>query len=313
MTSSYPPFSKLPCSLNISSNHIMATHPKSFRREHSSKTIAIILTLKNLEKSFDEIATHLQLPKSIVSSIIHRLHRQKTNFFRFTKRADRSLKLNARNRRHLIRHVKSNPHDNFDALISLSKAEKSIHRNIVRTYLKRAGYFRFKARKKFYLTLKHKQTRLKWIKKHLHWTLNEWMHVIWIDESTFETDLNADPVYVIKKKDTTYESRYLKSTFKSERSTVNIWKTIAWNIKNSVHFLHKKERMNSEIYIHQVLTVLNFSFYDQCVREKDYMIYMNDETDYHTSKQTTTWKQRNELNRMNWSAQSSDLNPIENL
>lgn len=69
---------------------------------------------------------------------------------------------------------------------------------------------------------------------------------------------------------------------------MGIWAAIAWEIKGPVHFLHKEGRMNSEIYINQVLTELSLPFYDQCVKERGYMLYMNDGAGYHTSKQTIT-------------------------
>ena len=46
--------------------------------------------------------------------------------------------------------------------------------------------------------------------------------------------------------------------------------------------------MNSDIYIHQMLQKLKLSFYMHCVQNRDYMIYINDEIDYHTFKTTTT-------------------------
>ena len=71
--------------------------------------------------------------------------------------------------------------------------------------------------------------------------------------------------------------------------------------------------MNSKIYINQMLIELSFPFYDTCVRERDFMIYMNDDVDYHIFKTTTAWKRANDFKRMNWSIQFSDLNLIENL
>jgi transposase len=313
MTSSTPPFSKPPCSLISSSNHIMPSKSKSSRREHSSETIAIILTLKNLSKSHAQIVDHLKLSKFIVIIIVHRIQRQENSSLRPTKRAGRPHKLNARARRRLIRHVEANSRDDFATLSSLSKVTHSVHRVIVRSYLRVAGYLRFKARKKSFLTSKHKLARLKWAREHVNWTLEDWMHVIWTNEITFETGLNTRSDYVSRRKGTAMKCRYLKFTFKSDRIILSIWETITWEIKGSVHFLQKEGRMNSEIYVNQMLKELSLSFYAKCVNERDYMIYMNDEIDYHIFKLIVKWRHENGLKRMHWSAQSSDLNLIENL
>jgi hypothetical protein len=71
--------------------------------------------------------------------------------------------------------------------------------------------------------------------------------------------------------------------------------------------------MNSEIYVNQMLKELGLPFYAKCVNERGYMIYMNDEAGYHTFKLSAKWRHENGLKRMSWSAQSPNLNPIENL
>ncbi len=71
--------------------------------------------------------------------------------------------------------------------------------------------------------------------------------------------------------------------------------------------------MNFEIYVNQILKELNLSFYAKCVNERDYMIYINDETNYHIFKLTVKWRHENDLKCMHWSTQSSNLNFIENL
>ena len=71
--------------------------------------------------------------------------------------------------------------------------------------------------------------------------------------------------------------------------------------------------MNSDIYNNQVLEQLGLPFYKQCVREKGPMIWMDDGAGYHTSKAATVYRRRVGLIRMDWLAQSPNLNPIENL
>ncbi len=71
--------------------------------------------------------------------------------------------------------------------------------------------------------------------------------------------------------------------------------------------------MNSDIHINQVLEELRLPFYKQFIREKGPMIWMDDDAGYHTSKTTAEYRRRVRLICIDWPAQSSDLNPIENL
>ncbi len=84
-------------------------------------------------------------------------------------------------------------------------------------------------------------------------------------------------------------------------------------VKGPVHFLKKEGRMNSDIYINQVLKELGLPFYKQRIREKGPMIWMDDGAGYHTSKTTAANRRRVKLIRMDWPAQSPDLNSIEKL
>lgn len=152
--------------------------PKTSRREHSAETLAIIISLHNKGKSLAQIGNHLNLSRPTVATIIHRHHRQPDHPLRPTKRAGRPPKLDGRDKRALVRHVEQNPHDNLKALGTPSKSGQTLSRATVRKYLKANGYFRFKARKKPFLSSKHKQARLKWAKEHRGWTMDDWYRVI---------------------------------------------------------------------------------------------------------------------------------------
>ena len=133
--------------------------PKNARREYSSETIAVIIALHRANKSHGQIAKELNVPKSSITTIIHRETGNSHHPLRSTKRAGRPLKLNIRARRALIRHVELYPHDSLAALATPSKSGNSLSRGTVRRYLKSSGYLRFKARKKPFLSFKHKQAR----------------------------------------------------------------------------------------------------------------------------------------------------------
>ncbi len=70
--------------------------------------------------------------------------------------------------------------------------------------------------------------------------------------------------------------------------------------------------MNLDIYINQVLEKLGLLFYKQYIRKKGLMIWIDDGAGYHTSKTTAEYLCRVKLICMDWPAQVSNLNPIEN-
>ncbi len=93
--------------------------------------------------------------------------------------------------------MKRNPHDSIAALDTPSKSGTMLSCKTVRAYLNPAGYLQLKARRKPYLTKKHKEARLHWVYEHPGWTLEDWKGVIWTDETTFETSLDVRTCYVI--------------------------------------------------------------------------------------------------------------------
>ena len=119
----------------------MSSKPRTSRREHSQETIAIILLLHNLKKSHSQIADHLKIAKSSVTTIIHQHNRNPEKLLRPTKCAGRPFKLDAQTQRQLICHVEKFPHNNFAALATPSKTGYTLSQTTTRNYPKAAGYF----------------------------------------------------------------------------------------------------------------------------------------------------------------------------
>jgi hypothetical protein len=171
----------------------------------------------------------------------------------------------------------------------------------------------FRPRRKPYLTPTHKKERLRWARIYKNWTLEDWALVVFSDESTFEIGIDTRPPWVRRKKGTAYESRYLKPTFKSGRSSVGIWGCISLFKKGPLVVLAKEARMNSKRYIQEVLYPNAVPFYDQIVEEHGDALWQQDGARYHTSQLTTAYLDAVQMQVMKWPAQSPDLNPIENL
>lgn len=132
--------------------------PRTSRREHSTEKVAVILVLHNLGKSLVQISDHVKVPRATVGHIINTssYSYKKDPQLRPNKWAGRPPKLDAP-RRALIRHVERNPHDKLASLGTPSRSGQKLSRKSVRSYLKTAGYLRFKARRKPFLTKKHKE------------------------------------------------------------------------------------------------------------------------------------------------------------
>ena len=145
---------------------IMRSKLKGFRREYLSETISIILELKKSGQLYCEIAHHLEISKSSVTTILHWKARQSDNPPKPSKQPGRSPKLDSRAQRAIIHHVENFLYDNLHALSTPSKSGHIINWTTIRRYLKAAGFFWFKARKNSFLSDKHKAARLKWANKY---------------------------------------------------------------------------------------------------------------------------------------------------
>jgi DDE superfamily endonuclease/Transposase len=206
-----------------------------------------------------------------------------------------------------------NPFDTLTCLSTPGKSGCRMHINTTRKYLAKNEYYAFRPRRKPYLTDAHKKERLRWARIHKNWGLEDWALVCFSDESTFEIGIDTTSPWVRRKKGTAYESRNLKPTFKSGRSSVGIWGSISLSKKGPLVILAKGARMNSRRYIQEILYPSAVPFYDQLLGEYGDALWQHDGAKYHTSQLTTAYLKGVQMQVMKWPAQSPDLNPIENL
>ncbi len=152
---------------NSSSIATMPFKFKTKRREHSSETISVMIALHRVRKSHAQIGGQVEIPKSALTNMIHRAKYNPEQPYRKAKRAGQAPKLNARSQQALIRH------DSLAALGAPSKSGSKLSRGTVRSYLKAAGYPRFKTRRQPFLTQNNRDARPCWMQEHLGWTLED--------------------------------------------------------------------------------------------------------------------------------------------
>jgi hypothetical protein len=113
----------------------MPSKPKTVRREYSSKTIAIILTLDSIGYSIRQIRKENGLPKSTIHSIIRRVIHNPDSLYRKARHTGRPFKLNERVKRQLIRFIGLNPFKTIASYSTPSKSGYLIYINTIRRYL----------------------------------------------------------------------------------------------------------------------------------------------------------------------------------
>ena len=171
------------------------------------------------------------------------------------------------------------------------------------------------ARKKPLLTLVHMQKRLAFAKKYRDWKAEDWLNIVWSDESTFQVNHEMPrnvrrPLY---KKGMVlgypYHEKYLKVTVKHQAS-VMVWACFSGKAGlGSLYFVPKGKIMNAKDYLENILKEKVLLTLE--VHGASY--FQQDGAPVHTAKICKNWLSDNEVNVLDWPPQSPDLNPIENM
>lgn len=154
------------------------------------------------------------------------------------------------------------------------------------------------------LTAAHKLNRLKWAEDHMTWSDN-WKNVVFSDEKKF--NLDGPDGYQYYWHDLRKEKKYYsKRCFGG--GSVMVWAAFGYNGKTNIAFT--SSRMKSQDYI-QVLSAHLLPFVPNIAGTN--WIFQADNAKIHTSNDTKTWLECNNVRYMQWPSVSPDMNPIENL
>ncbi|KAG1468005.1 hypothetical protein G6F56_004086 [Rhizopus delemar] len=123
--------------------------------------------------------------------------------------------------------------------------------------------------------------RLKFAKEHAHWDVDMWKKVIWTDGISFEIGKQNGTIRVWRRVGEAYKKECLAGTHRSGRSSVMVWGAI---------------RFGEKFWNHNPNLIL-----------------MEDGAPIHKRAEAKNWKREQAIESLEWSAQSPDLNPIEEL
>lgn len=185
----------------------------------SDSEIMRILTLSHMGLSSYAIAKEVHRGRSTVSRIL-----QTYNYNSFNSRVitrTRCRKTTKYEDRILLRTAKANDDQCFRDIIALSGI--NISPTTLRRRLKEVDLFSRIRRRKPTLKPHHARARLRWAIKHLDWTIEQWMRVIWSDESSIVLGRKSRRRRCIRKKGHAYKKRHCDGTVKSGKITIMVW------------------------------------------------------------------------------------------
>ena len=162
--------------------------------------------------------------------------------------------------------------------------------------------------KKPFLNDNHKAERLAFAKEHTH---EDWSKVIWTDEASFEIGKLSRQVHVWRKYHERYQWDCIVPSFKSGRSSIMVWGAITSSTKSYLVLIPPDKRIAKDfVEIVYKSTLEHFYYHHNNYQDP---ILMEDEAPVHRSKVPKFWRKEIGLKKLNWPANSPNLNPIENL
>ena len=183
-----------------------------------------------------------------------------------------------------------------------------VSRNTIQTYIYRLGFGNRIAVRKPYLNSMHKATKLAFAHKFVHWRVEDWYKVIWIDEFSFELGKNSQQIRIWHKVHEKYTKNYLAPTFKSRRTSIMVWGAFTRSDKSPLVIM---ERM-AKHFVQKVYESTLSNFYVMH-NELEELTLMEDGAPVHRSKYSKNWRQAHSMKKLVWPANSPDLNPSENM
>ncbi len=151
------------------------------------------------------------------------------------------------------------------------------------------------------------QRRLTWTKEKKNWTVAEWSKVLFSDESKFCISFGNQGPRVWRKGGEAHSPSCLKSSVTFPQS-VMIWEQCYLLV-----LVHCFLKINITAPVYQyILEHFMLPSADQLFKDADF-IFQQDLAPAHTAKSTKSWLNDHGVGVLDWPANSSDLNPIENL
>jgi hypothetical protein len=169
-----------------------------------------------------------------------------------------------------------------------------------------------RALKKPLLSKHHKKKRLEWAKKYSSWTEVDWEKVLFTDESKIELRPVIGDGKVWRRVGESLHEDCIDTTVKHGGGNVMVWGCIGNSNPGELYFV--EDKLTGEQYI-KILQTTMLPSAKKLIGED--FIFQEDNDPKHGGengcKIVKKWLTDNKIIRLNWPAQSPDMNPIEHV
>lgn len=161
--------------------------------------------------------------------------------------------------------------------------------------------------KKAKLSKKNIKDRLVFCQKYRNWTKDEWMNVMFSDESTF-SQFHSTCRHVRRPANQRYNIRYVVPTVKQAPTTM-VWASFCGRGRGGIWFMPKNTTINGKVYLSILQDKLSTH-----MGILNCTTFQHDGAPCHRAATVTRWIEGQGINILGpWPGSSPDLNPIENL
>lgn len=277
-------------------------------KEMSIETRERIIKFLEEGNSTRRVASHIGCSQSAVSKIWRKYKRD--GDVRKGKHSGRTRKTSQRQDRTLRRICLENRNCTTRQMNSKWAATGvSVCDRTVRNRLKEMGFSYRKAKRKPALTSKQKRARVRWAKEKQSWTVDDWMKVIFSDETRICIGHGDDAeTFVWCRANEVYKDECLKKTAKFPQSFL-VWGCMSGKGPGEIAII--TSTVNAEVYT-QILDGFLIPSVEKMFGNDEF-VFQDDNASCHRAKKVKDFLQERSISSMTWPANSPDLNPIENL
>jgi transposase len=270
----------------------------------------IIIGMHKKRMNNSEIGRLLKIKRDTVASIV-KLYKM-TGGVNSIKQTGRPRSLSAREERILLRTAIAQPLTDavFLAKEMTKQLKRPISARIVRLALVRNGFHARKPAKKPLLTPAQRKRRLAFAKEYIQKPATFWRSTIFSDEAPFKIFCTPSGQWTWRRPHERLDVRHVIPTVKHGGGTLNLWACITYHGVGWMCFL--PEGLDADTYLEILEDELEQTI-GEYFPNRSGICFQQDGASVHRSRKVEKWFQKKKLPKLDWPAQSPDLNPIENL